>query len=163
MANTTELEERVIASVVEERGEERERVELTSSLAEDLGMDGDDAVYFFKKFSEGFHVDLTLLYEHWDEHFGPELAGIPGLGFLVAIGAAVFLGGVVHETVKRIPAWAATLGLIVIFWWAHSKLFGARLEEKLPIRVQDLVDAALARKWVRTYEASPPELFRSIQ
>jgi hypothetical protein len=61
----TELEEQITAFIVEETGRKRKRVLLASRLAQDIGMDGDDAVEFFKKFGEKFHVDLTALYGHW--------------------------------------------------------------------------------------------------
>jgi hypothetical protein len=40
-------------------------------LAQDLGMDGDDAVDFFDAFQQDFGVDLEDLHMHWDQHFSP--------------------------------------------------------------------------------------------
>ncbi|MGA2598137.1 MAG: DUF1493 family protein [Bryobacteraceae bacterium] len=108
-----DLEERVIAFVVEEAGVERKHVQLASRLAQDLGIDGDDAVHLLKMFGEKFHVDLTDLYDHWNQHFRPE-------GF-----------------------W--TVGLMDI-----------------AVTVQDLVDAAVSRIWVKRYHEPTSELFRTF-
>jgi acyl carrier protein len=163
MPDATELEERVIAAVMKERGEERENVELSCTLVRDLGMDGDDAVEFFEKFGERFSVDLTDLWEHWDSHFGPEVSAPSGFGVFVVIGAGVAFGGLVHEMISSVPAWAATICLTIAFWFLYAKVFGDVIpaEEKAPITVQDLVDAAACGKWDRVYEESP-KLFRNI-
>jgi hypothetical protein len=153
----TELEDQVIALLVEETGIERKRVQLASRLADDIGIEGDDAVEFFEKFGEKFHVDLTVLYDHWHRHFLPEGLGIPPLWCLIVIGAGVTLGGLVHEAVNRIPAWASTIALTALFWWVfgwvYSKFFSDEpYGNKVPITMQDLVDAATSGQWVKHYE-----------
>lgn len=86
----TELRERIVAMVAEERSMNPQRILLSSRLLHDLGMDGDDAVEFFEKFAKEFNVDLSALGKHWSEHFGPE--GTPSLPGLVLVGITVALG-----------------------------------------------------------------------
>jgi acyl carrier protein len=149
----TELEERIIALVVEERGSEGLRIDLDSSLAQDLGMDGDDAVEFFGKFGKEFRVDLTALGGHWNQHFASEgCLGGPPLGCVVVVVAAALAGGLLHMAVARIPAWPSIIALIAVFGWMCRKFFNYyEPEEKIPITVQDLVDAAASGKWVKQY------------
>jgi acyl carrier protein len=145
----TELEEHIIALIVEETGIKRERIQLGSRLADDIGMDGDDAVEFFEKFGKKFQVDLTSLHGHWHQHFGPEWGG-PGPGFLmVIIGAAVIAGDLVHDAVRWIPTWLAMIGLIGMFGGAYFKFFNRHQNEAVPVTVQDLIDAASSGKWVK--------------
>ena len=79
----TALEEDIIAFVVGQTGMKRNSVHLSSRLAQDIGMDGDDAVEFFEKFGEQFHVDLTALSDQWDDHFGGEGIFRSSPGFMV--------------------------------------------------------------------------------
>jgi len=156
----TALEERIIAFVVAETAINPKRLQFGSRLAQDVGMDGDDAVEFFERFGEEFHVDLTVLYHHWQEHFLPEGGG-PSLWFMVVIGAAVVLGDLLHRAFQPIPSWAWMIALIAVSLWVSNKLFTERVEPS-PITVQDLVDAAISGKWDRQYE-STEILFRTLQ
>jgi acyl carrier protein len=81
----TDIEQSVVGFVAEETGYNPKRLALDSRLAHDIGVDGDDAVELFQKFEKRYEVDLTSLYEHWDQHFGPEGGG-PGMGFMIATG-----------------------------------------------------------------------------
>jgi hypothetical protein len=83
----TDVEERTINLIVEVTGIQRKRIQLSSRLVDDIGMDGDDAIDFFEKFGQNLHVDLDVLYEHWDNHFFPEGFGGMSVGYLVIIGA----------------------------------------------------------------------------
>ena len=48
-------------------------VNMDTSLNYDLGIDGDDAIEFFEKIQEEFHVNLsTFIIEDYDKYFGPE-------------------------------------------------------------------------------------------
>jgi acyl carrier protein len=148
----TELEERIIEFTAEERGMKREDVELSSSLSDDLGMDGDDAVEFFEKFGKTFSVDLELLWQHWHRHFGPEFSGL-SLGAIVLVVACVVLGDLLHRAFHRIPGWAAMIALIVVAVYAYNRFFADRNPDGvIPTTVQDLVDAAKAGKWVKRYD-----------
>jgi acyl carrier protein len=57
-------EEKVINFVVRERATKRAKVSSSSRLQYDLGLDGDDAVEFFRSFEKEFSVDLQSL---WSE------------------------------------------------------------------------------------------------
>jgi hypothetical protein len=98
-----ELERRILEFTAKERAIKAERVRLSSRLADDLGMDGDDAVEFFQAFGRDFNVDLNSLWQQWDRHFHPE--GGPSLGFLIVTGVAVVVGDLLHQAVHQIPGW----------------------------------------------------------
>jgi acyl carrier protein len=66
------LEERVLDFTAQQLAVKRSKFSTASRLNQDLGMDGDDAVEFFRGFSAKFKVNLDDLYTHWDQHFGPE-------------------------------------------------------------------------------------------
>jgi acyl carrier protein len=148
-----ELEERISALIVARTGTKPERVQLTSRLAQDIGMDGDDAVEFFKKFGEEFHVDLRTLGEHWHQHFAPE--GGPSLGFVFVVLGTVILGSLLHRVLLQIPGWAWMIALLGALLWVYNKSFA---KPSIPITVQDLVDAAASGKWKLHYEARPESL-----
>jgi acyl carrier protein len=79
----TELEQDIIAFIANETGTERSSVRLSSRLAQDIGLDGDDAVELFEEFGEKFHVDLTALGDHWHDHFHSEGLFGSSPGFMV--------------------------------------------------------------------------------
>src|SRR5690348_1284051 len=70
----------------------RTNQKLTSDtrLAQELGIDGDDAVEFFEVFAQEFGVDLQELRMHWDQHFAPE--GSLSLAAMVAIALCITAG-----------------------------------------------------------------------
>jgi len=68
-----------VAKTLHVRGE---RIHATSRLADDFGVDGDDAVEFMTKFSETFSVDMSEF--QFSRHFGPEGASNP-IDLLVGI------------------------------------------------------------------------------
>ncbi len=90
------LESRVRRAVAAERGVPLDHVTLASTLSRDLGMDGDDAVDFFRNFETEFHVDLCALWSEWDlffasESWGPAGLLVVGLPFLCAVIVLVLL------------------------------------------------------------------------
>jgi hypothetical protein len=123
-------------------------------------VDGDDAVELFQKFEKKYEVDLTSLYEHWDQHFGPE-GSSPPMGFLIAIGAAVIVGDLLNRAYRPIPTWAWMTALLVAYLFVHGKFFSEPVNY-IPITVQELVDAAISHKWNREYELEEA-MFRSLQ
>jgi hypothetical protein len=159
----TDVEERIINLIVEVTGIQRKRVQLSSRLVDDIGIDGDDAIDFFERFGQKLHVDLDVLYEHWDNHFCPEGFGGVSIGYLVVIGASVVVGGLVHEAVSRIPVWLPMIGVIVLSFWIWGKFFVEHQPAKTPITVQDLVAAAGSGKWVIHYAEAASYLFRTLQ
>ncbi len=155
----SEIEQSILAFVAEETGYNPKRLAPDSRLAQDIGVDGDDAVELFQKFGERYAVDLTSLYQHWDQHFGPEGGG-PGMGFMIATGAAVIVGDLLNRAYRPIPTWAWMIALLGAYLVVHAKFF-AEPVNTFPITVQELVDAAISRMWNRYYERDEA-MFRSV-
>lgn len=80
--NDPRIEEKVKALVAQQTGVRIEELSLQTELGKELGIDGDDAVEFFEKFSEEFQVDLSTF--QFDKYFGPEASFDPVL-WLVSI------------------------------------------------------------------------------
>jgi acyl carrier protein len=156
----TDLEQRIIGMLADERGIKPHRILLSSRLVQDLGMDGDDAVEFFGHFGKALNVELAELHSHWDEHFGPEGGG-PSLGYMGVIGAAVVFGDLLHRVLPWLHAWASMLVLLIVFGWVFNRLFPAP-EGRMttPVTVGDLVDAAREGRWNKAYDTDP--LFRNV-
>jgi len=139
------LEERVVSFTADQIGMTPEEIRLDSRLLHDLGMDGDDAVEFFEKFSERFHVDVTALGNRWSQHFGSEGGVNPVL--LAFIGLAFGLAALLHEAVQSVPIWAWCVPLVALVPWTLRRL-GVGVDPRiLPITVQELVDAAKRGRW----------------
>lgn len=68
-------EREIMVWLTEQEGLSPEKVHLGTRLGEDLGMDGDDAVEFFERFSRRYAVEMSPI--RWDEHFGPEASFNP--------------------------------------------------------------------------------------
>jgi hypothetical protein len=150
----TELAERILDLLVAKTATERGRIELDSALVQDFGMDGDDAHEFLLEFADNFHVDLVPLTPHWHQHFRSEgcLFLLPK-GCMVVTGSAVIAGFLIHVAFNPIPAWASIIGLVLVVGWGCRKVFNCyEHEEKEPITVRDLVEAAIAGKWVKSYQ-----------
>lgn len=141
---THTLEAEVLRLVVEQTGVLPEKVQLSSRLLHDLGMDGDDAVDFFNAVHERFGTDLTRLHEHWSEHFGPE--GFSCWNGLVIIPAAV-MSGVVAGVAGLSTIWgvAIALALLVGLLWAVRR-WGPP-DKRGPITVREVVTAVEAGAW----------------
>jgi len=71
----SDLEEKLIAWVVQETSFDRSRVNLKSGLANDIGLDGDDAVEFMTRYAQAFNVDMTSFVFH--DYFNNEAAWSP--------------------------------------------------------------------------------------
>lgn len=159
-----DFEQQIIDLIVAETSIRRDRIHLSSSLGEDIGMEGDDAVEFFEKFGETFNVDLTGLYEHWDRHFFPE-GGTPLAFWFVVIFVSILGAELLHQTLRWIPFWLTCIGTTLAFTWLYVKLlkrFGPPPIVKRPITVQTLVDAATRGEWLLDYEVEDG-LFRSFR
>jgi hypothetical protein len=97
----------------------RHKLSLETRIAHDLGMDGDDAVEFFKDFGEKFNVDFADL--RWDRHFAPEGGG--SLGALIVLCLCVTAGFWLHELFGLLPAWGWGIVLIGAAFWIHQRWF----------------------------------------
>jgi hypothetical protein len=136
----------IIDLVAEERGLAPEKVKLHSELL-DLGMDGDDAVEFFKQFEERYDVDLTPLYEHWGAHFGPEGFGSPtscAVMFLLLIFPLPLIPLGIH------PFWVWGVEIAALLLWRSLRPPPSD-DRAIPITVQDLVIAAEMKRWPLDY------------
>jgi acyl carrier protein len=140
------LEDRVQDFTAQHLGVKRSKLSTATRLNRDLGMDGDDAVEFFKDFSAEFQVNLDDLYSHWDRHFGPE--GGPSFGFLVISVACIMAGFWLRDRLRWLPAWAWGIALISVVILAHQFWFAKKM---LPIAVGDLVESARSRRWSKSY------------
>ncbi len=78
--NDATLEARIIIFIVEQTNANLEKISLETRLAEDLGIDGDDALEFFENFSQEFQVDLSNF--QFDKYFGYEAGFDPLITFL---------------------------------------------------------------------------------
>jgi AcrR family transcriptional regulator len=143
------IEERVFEFVASETGVRRRKLKLSTRLREDIRMDGDDAVEFFQAFAMMFDADLTSLWNNWDGHFGPEAASSwPAIRALIASVLVAILAG---SAIPGIPRWALLLAAVAM-WFGLSRLqiAGGGDPDMQPITIQDLVDAAMTRRWIRS-------------
>jgi acyl carrier protein len=141
-----DIEERVLDFTAQQRAVKRNKVSIASRLQQDLGIDGDDAVEFFRDFSAEFKVNLDDLYTHWDQHFGPE--GGPSFGFLVIVVLCIAAGFWLRDLLGLIPAWAWGIALIFAVILAHQLWFAKKM---LQITVGDLVESARSGRWSKSY------------
>lgn len=123
----------------------RHKLSAETRLAQDLGMDGDDAAEFFKDFGEKFNVDFADLHIRWHQHFVPEGGG--SFGAMVVLCLCVTTGFFLHLLFGPLPAWGWGITLIgaaiLIFqyWFAKDTMF--------PITVGDLVESARSGRWAK--------------
>jgi len=101
----TTIEDQVLELLAAERGMDKSEIQPEDSLAQDLGMDGDDAVDFFRSFAKNFNVDIESLWLNWKRHFSSEIS-------------------------------------LISFPFTRRKD---------PVTVRELVDSAVAGRWIKTY------------
>lgn len=111
-----------------------------SRLAEDLGMDGDDAAEFFERFEQQFSADLSELHERWNCYFAPEGMSLKQ-GLLIALMTAPGIALGISLELGRILSVA--LGIVSAFMliWLRSDLKPSH--DACGITVADL-EAAIA-------------------
>lgn len=143
------LEERVIDFTASEVGGKGHKVLHETRLAQDLGVDGDDAVEFFEKFSDRFEVDLQDLHFHWDSHFAPEGTQL-SLGSMIVLAGCGVAGVAIGEFVGVLPSWAWAILLLGIAFFVYQRWF-AEEDSSIPVTVADLIDAARAGRWQKSY------------
>jgi len=134
----------VLEMLAKERGLSQTKIQATSRLLQDLGMDGDDAVDFFTSLQERFGTDLTALHEGWGDHFGPE--GFSCWNGLVILPAAM-IGGVAAGFLDLGAAGgiALTVALLGLLLWV-MKTWGPR-DTMQPITVEQVIAAVQAGTW----------------
>jgi hypothetical protein len=141
---TGNLEAEIIDLLVEERGLPRERIQLTSRLLQDLGMDGDDAVDFFDTIHKRFGTDLTSLYDNWVNHFGPE--GVSCWNGLVILPAAI-IGGLFAGGSGLSTFWGIALTIAVLAAWLWAMRRWGPPDKMVPVTVREVVTAVEAGAW----------------
>jgi acyl carrier protein len=140
----------VIDFVADESGIRRNKITLDSHLSEDLGIDGLDAEELFRAFSEKFGVDLTPLWDHWDDHFATE--GGPNWLVFIPVAICFLIGWAIHHVLDRYPFWVYGLALLAL-WIRPLRCWPFKGTALSDIAVQELVESAKQGKWIRTYEA----------
>lgn len=140
----SDLKAEVIDLIAHERGLARAKLRLADRLVQDLGMDGDDAVDFFKGVQERFGTDLTNLHERWSEHSGAE--GVSWRWGLVIIPAAV-IGGIVAGVAGLSVFWglAVAAGMLAAWVWVMRR-WGPP-DRLAPVTVGEAVAAVEAGAW----------------
>ena len=147
-AHIESIEDRVFAFVARELSEPRETFALSTTLLDDLGMDGDDAVEFFQHFAKDFSVDVRMLGADWHYYFGPE--GLPPrIGLLIVVPGSI-VSILLIRVFPRLPDWMCFLfgfflwiGLLVGWRYFRPKETGPQ------ITLQDLIDCAKVRVWTK--------------
>jgi hypothetical protein len=122
-----------------------------STLGEDFGLDGDDAVEFLGAYADAFQVDVTALQAEWSEFFGPEAGPgcLTALFLLVPFAVAAILVFSVGWTFGFPRAMIAIVGGVLMFawrrvsFWPYKKLFPLMKE----ITVAELIEAARRGRW----------------
>ncbi len=116
------IEDEVIKLIADYSKFPAERISPQTTLFGDIGIDGDDGDELLTRFMEEFQVDMSLIRP---VHFGGEglIPWAPLLWFRQAL--------IAHRERAGTPESRAGL---------------------VPIRVQDLIDSARARRWVLNYE-----------
>lgn len=147
----TEVKSDILARIAHFTDVKLEKLRPTDRLLEDLGMDGDDAVEFFDDIEKRHAIDFTLLFDHWDQHFGPE-SGTPAwilapiLGVLGLVGLAKL--GVYDPLVLLLPL---LVGLAIAGYFFVRGLRRRRERPHLPVTVADVLDAASSGRWTMSY------------
>lgn len=136
----------VVKMLAKERGLSPAKIDASSRLLQDLGMDGDDAVDFFSALQERFGTDLSALHEGWSDHFGPE--GFSCWNGLVIMPSAV-VGGVAAALLNMGAAGgiAITVALLALWLWI-MRTWGPP-EKMQPISVEQVIAAVEAGAWPR--------------
>ena len=131
---------RVLDFVVRASGARPGSVHLETTLAEDLGLDGDDADQFLESYAQEFRVDFHGFDFH--EHFGNEGSSfIAGVTFLLLVG----LMGYMWQDSRALVV-AVVLGLIVAVGQARRW----QRADPAVLRVRHLVEAARRGYWSRS-------------
>jgi hypothetical protein len=149
MEESKEAEERVMRfTAAHWRVRKSHKLTTNTRLAQDLGMDGNDAVEFFEKFAQEFSVDLYQLRVHWNQHFARE--GI-SLGAMVAIALCVTAGFWLRDAIGVLPPWAWGIALIATAALSHRRFAKDNMS---PVTIGDLAESVRLGRWSKPYFGS---------
>ncbi len=151
-SNTETLEQQVLSFTATRLGVRRSKVTNSARLAQDLGMEGEDAVELFRDFGQRFNVDLHGLYANWERHFSPEVGG-PTLAAIAVICGCVTAGFMLKDFVGVLPAWGWGIVLIGMGTAIYQKWFIEK-DTRMPVRVNDLIESVRSGKWSMSYATS---------
>lgn len=140
------LEDKVLSFTGERWPMRRHKLSMSTRLAQDLGMEGDDAVAFFKEFGQRFNVDLAALHVRWGQHLSPEGSG--SFGAVVVLCLCITAGFWVHDLVGLLPAWGWGIALAGVAFFIYQRWVAKKM---LPITIEDLVESARSGRWVKLY------------
>jgi hypothetical protein len=159
------LEERVLMFTAIHSHVDRRKTSPMMRLAQDLDIKGDDASEFFDAFGKEFRVNLDQLNMHWDQHFHPEAGMIVSIAF-IALGCITLAGSLLvlfgfggwlwshlyfsPYQVYRTPTWVGS-GIASLLCWV---VVSHRNRSSIPITIADLIDAAGAGRWVKSYKSA---------
>lgn len=140
----------IIEHVAEQTGIKPGKLNATTRLLQDTGMDGDDAVEFFTDFEKRYDADLAPLYAHWDRHFGPEGFGTPTsiLIMLVLIFAPILL---IPLGVSPLWGWGVELVGLTVWLWPFRQW--PLKDNTIAVTVGDLASAAETKRWPISYDS----------
>jgi hypothetical protein len=159
------LEERVLMFAAVHSGIDRRKLSPMTRLAQDLHIKGDDASVFFNAYGKEFRVNLDQLNMHWDRHFQPEAGLLLSTAFIVlgcvTLAASLLVlfrfGGwfwsydyISPYQMYRTPTWVGS-GIASLLCWIVA---WHRNRSAVPITIADLMDAAEAGRWVKSYKSA---------
>lgn len=139
----------IIDFIAQERGLPRHKVTLSSRLRHDLGMDGEDAVEFFQDFERRYDANLTALYKHWGQHFGPEGFGSPTM-FLIGLVLVCLPIPLIPLGISPVAVWGIELAAVILWLWPLKQW--PLKDRTIPVTVQDVVVAARTKQWPAAYQ-----------
>lgn len=148
MNNDVELFDRITRFVQEQVGVSLDDIHLDSRLSDDFGMAGDDAIEFFDKFVEEFHVDRKSVTFDFEKHFGSEGFGCGCIPAIVVLGCWCGFAEQ-HGYAEVVILSVAFFAAIAIYWLCgviYRRIFGEVIAN--PITINDLFEAAKAGRWV---------------
>jgi hypothetical protein len=159
------LETRVLTFTAIHSGVDPQKVSPMTRLAQDLDIKGDDASEFFDAFGKEFRVNLDQLNMRWDQHFHPEAGLMLSVAF-IALGCVTLAGSLLvlfrfggwlwsydyfsPYQMYRTPTWVGS-GIASLLCWI---VVSHRNRSSIPITIADLIDAADAGRWVKSYKSA---------
>ena len=148
------VDKQVLALIARETGLAPQRISLNALIERDLGCTGGDAWDLLVTLAEEFKIDMSGF--DFASHFDDE--SMPAGGLLATIVGAIAIA----SALMAIPRWIAKALLpdwvvfIVIGMgmfaggWLWSRYWPSerrRQANKIPVRVQDLIEAARVQRW----------------
>jgi acyl carrier protein len=138
----------VIWFIAQKVGVRQEQVNPETRIAEDLGVDGDDAEELMDEFAESFNVDLSAF--RFEEHFGGE--GIPLTISTAGCALLLLTASSVAAISISIWPWTAAIWLLVVVAIITRLVRWSKTTKPGTLRVSHFLEAAAVGRWVFPYE-----------